>query len=124
MVRRRLNLRFPRRHVREPDPPEGMNHIEETYQMLYALERHENAARADIDERVATASGTYGWENFSLFVLSVTCLAVALLTGLNHIGWWAYPFGGASVLCAGLILLRWRSSQRARGRGRGPMIAG
>ncbi|MEJ8653974.1 hypothetical protein WKI65_39525 [Streptomyces sp. MS1.AVA.3] len=122
MRRAMMNLRFPRRgrdrRGAVPDFVEGMNHVEETYAMTYAREAYERAGHADFDRRVAAATGSFGWQNVNLLVLSAACLAVALLTGLHHLGWWAYPLGGAGVLCAGLVLLRWRLSRRAPGRGR------
>ncbi|MEV5240748.1 hypothetical protein AB0K89_16845 [Streptomyces cinnamoneus] len=116
MMRRIRDLAFRRRPVREPDPLEGMNHIEATYSMAHARESYERAAREEFDARVAAASGSFGWENVSLLVLFAACLAMALLTGLHHIGWWPYPFGAAAVLCAGLIGLRWRHARRPRRR--------
>ncbi|MCA6091208.1 hypothetical protein LE181_03365 [Streptomyces sp. SCA3-4] len=93
-----------------------MNHIEATYSMTDARQGYERAAREEFDERVAAASGSFGWENISLLVLFAACLAMTLLTGLHRIGWWPYPFGAAAVLCAGLVVLRWRHARRPRRR--------
>ncbi|GGV34398.1 hypothetical protein GCM10010495_59150 [Kitasatospora herbaricolor] len=111
-----VSLRPRRRRGREwePEPPEGMNHIEETYGLLHEHEEHLRAAHAGFDRRVAAASGTFGWENFSLLVLSAMGFAVAVMTALSRLGWWPYPFGAVGVLCAGLVLLRVRRSRAAR----------
>ncbi|MFJ7335082.1 hypothetical protein ACIQU3_16430 [Streptomyces sp. NPDC101110] len=106
-----------RRRIREPRVPEGMNHVRETLEMARARQRYEEQARQEFDERVDRESGTFGWETFSLFVLTVGALACALLGTLSGVsGSLSYPLAGVGGLCFALILLRWGWARRRRGR--------
>ncbi|MFE2916489.1 hypothetical protein ACFXI0_16245 [Kitasatospora indigofera] len=118
-MRPRLTLRFRRERRPDAGPPEEMNYIEESYVMATERERFAREARAAFDLKVAAASGSTGWENFSLLVLAAASFAVVLTRGLRHPGPWTYLFAGAGVLCLGLLLLRWWLQRRA-GRPRPP----
>ncbi|MFF4016017.1 hypothetical protein [Streptomyces sp. NPDC001843] len=107
-----------RRPPDDPEPPEGMRHVRETRAMADARRRYEEQAREEFDERVARASGTFGWETFSLFILTGGALACALLGTMRGAIWWAYPLGGVGALCLIMLLLRGLWSRRRRGRSR------
>ncbi|MFD5741328.1 hypothetical protein ACFXJM_02130 [Streptomyces massasporeus] len=113
-----FNLRaLSRRRIREPRVPEGMNHVRETLEMAHARQRYEEQARREFDERVDRESGTFGWETFSLFVLTIGALACALLGTLSGAsGSLYYPLAAVGGACFSLILLRWRWARRRRGR--------
>jgi Flp pilus assembly protein TadB len=89
-----------------------MNHVEETLDLAYTLREYENQARAEFDRRVALESGTFGWETFSLCVLSLGAAVCTVLGALRGLAWLVYPSAATVVLCVTMLLSRWYASRR------------
>ncbi|MFD8034668.1 hypothetical protein ACFV3F_39240 [Streptomyces sp. NPDC059717] len=112
----RFSLAILRRRRREPEPPEGMNYVRETLAMARARQWYEEEAEREFDDLVEQESGTFGWETFSLLILSGGGILSAVLGILSGATWLAYSLGGVGALCLALIFLRWHSARRGRRR--------
>ncbi|MBT3077204.1 MULTISPECIES: hypothetical protein [Streptomyces] len=79
---------------------------------METAQQYETMGRRDFERKVAEESGSYGWETFSIFIIMLGGIGMALTVGSSDYSWLRKYLFTLSGLCIVWLAVRWRTHRR------------